>query len=179
MTNGTLGQIVQRAISDAAFRRQLQTDPGAALRGFDLTADERSALLSGDPAKLSALGVDQRMSKAFSLFGDTSGTASRFSGIDVASGGTVLADESVGGLQSGLASSVTDDRAALIDGGSGLSSAVDPGVEGTGGSGFGDHFIAEDDAGRSGIVPSVEDATTAIEPEVEHTEGGQHFLNES
>ena len=38
MSKGTLGQVVKRAISDAAFRRQLQTDPEGALKGFDLTA---------------------------------------------------------------------------------------------------------------------------------------------
>ena len=67
MSKSTVNQVVQRAISDAAFRRQLQSDPHKALKGFDLSADERSAITAGDPARLTALGVDQRMSKAFSL----------------------------------------------------------------------------------------------------------------
>src|SRR5688572_7047124 len=67
MSKGTLGQVVKRAISDAAFRRQLQADPEGALKGFDLTSDERAALRSGDAAKLSGFGVDQRMSKAFAM----------------------------------------------------------------------------------------------------------------
>src|SRR5687767_9529593 len=67
MSKGTLGQVVKRAISDAAFRRQLQSDPEGALKGFDLTSDERAALRSGDASKLSGFGVDQRMSKAFAL----------------------------------------------------------------------------------------------------------------
>lgn len=72
MSKGTLGQVVKRAISDAGFRRQLQSDPEGALKGFDLTSDERAALRSGDASKLSGFGVDQRMSKAFTL-GDVSG----------------------------------------------------------------------------------------------------------
>jgi len=67
MSKSTVNQVVQRAISDAAFRRQLQSDPHKALKGFDLSADERSAITAGDPARLTALGVDQRMSKAYNL----------------------------------------------------------------------------------------------------------------
>ena len=76
MSKGTLGQVVKRAIGDAAFRRQLQSDPGGALKGFDLTDEERSALRSGDASKLSALGVDQRMSKAF-ILGESAAAASK------------------------------------------------------------------------------------------------------
>src|SRR5437762_5089740 len=60
-------QVIQRAVSDAAFRRQLQREPATALAGFDLTADERASITTGDPTRLTALGVDQRMSKAFAL----------------------------------------------------------------------------------------------------------------
>ncbi len=67
MTKTTLGQVIQRAIGDPAFRRQLKSDPKSALRGTDLTAAETAALTSGDPTRLSALGVDQRMSKAFAV----------------------------------------------------------------------------------------------------------------
>ena len=67
MSKEALAKVVQRSISDAAFRRQLATDPTGALRGYDLSSDEKSALRSGDSARLSAFGVDQRMSKAFTL----------------------------------------------------------------------------------------------------------------
>lgn len=70
MSKEALAKVVQRAISDGAFRRQLSTDPGTALRGFDLTADESAAIRSGDSSRLSTLGVDLRMSKAFSLATD-------------------------------------------------------------------------------------------------------------
>jgi hypothetical protein len=74
MTETVLKQIVRRAVSDAAFRGQLRSDPAKALAGITLTAEERSALSSGDPTQLTALGVDQRMSKAFSagLFSEAS-----------------------------------------------------------------------------------------------------------
>ena len=69
MTDTVLKQIVQRAVRDGSFRAQLQSDPTKALAGYGITADERSAITSGDPARLTALGVDQRMSKAFTTGG--------------------------------------------------------------------------------------------------------------
>lgn len=64
-----INDVVQRAISDAAFRTQLRTDPAKALRGFSLSPEETRALTSGDPSKLVAFGVDRRMSKVF-MMGD-------------------------------------------------------------------------------------------------------------
>jgi hypothetical protein len=63
-----LVNVIQRSISDPTFRRQLTTDASGALRGYDLTPDERSAMQSRDVTKLTAFGVDVRMSKAFSVF---------------------------------------------------------------------------------------------------------------
>src|SRR6185369_15157792 len=79
MASKNLGAVIQRAISDGAFRRQLQSDPAAALRGFNLTADEIAAIRSGDSSKLMSLGVDQRMSKAFSVGGAMADGAARSS----------------------------------------------------------------------------------------------------
>ena len=67
MASKNLGAVIQRAISDGAFRRQLQSDPATALRGFNLTPDEVAAIRSGDSGKLISLGVDQRMSKVFAV----------------------------------------------------------------------------------------------------------------
>jgi hypothetical protein len=67
MSKSSVQQVIQKAVSDAAFRRQLQREPAVALSGFDLTADERASITTGDPTRLTALGVDQRMSKAFAL----------------------------------------------------------------------------------------------------------------
>ena len=59
----TLSKVIERASTDAAFRAQLQRNPEAALAEYDLTAEEKAALLSGDSAKLSELGVDARVTK--------------------------------------------------------------------------------------------------------------------
>jgi len=55
--------IIERLSSDATFREQLQSNPDAALKGYDLTTEERAALMSGDAGRLEALGVDTRVSK--------------------------------------------------------------------------------------------------------------------
>lgn len=78
-----LKRVVSRAISDAAFRRALQTNAKAALSEFDLSAAEIAALTSGDPSKLTALGIDQRMSRMFSVPVDGS-AFSRFDAGDAA-----------------------------------------------------------------------------------------------
>ncbi|TME74054.1 MAG: hypothetical protein E6I48_10365 [Chloroflexi bacterium] len=91
MSKEALAKVVQRAISDAAFRRQLNSDPSGALRGFDLSADEASALRTGDAGRLSSLGVDQRMSKSFSLGGAIATT--RMAASDLTGGGPSLVDD--------------------------------------------------------------------------------------
>ena len=97
MASKNLGAVIQRAISDGAFRRQLQSDPAAALRGFNLTPDEVAAIRSADSSKLMSLGVDQRMSKAFSVSGMLGATRATTS--DLSSGGSansLVADATVG-----------------------------------------------------------------------------------
>jgi len=89
-----LAKVVQRAISDAAFRRQLSTDPAGALRGFSLSADETAAVRSGDPGRLSAMGIDQRMSKAFLL----GGTASHMAASDISGGSPNLITSGTDGV---------------------------------------------------------------------------------
>ena len=121
-----LDKVIQRAISDAAFRRQLQTNPQAALRGFKLTDDEVAALRSGDAGKLGSLGIDQRMSKAFAAFG-AMGQASRATGDAVLSvGGTRIPD--VGGANIGSADVAggTNVRSADFDPGTASSAVGDP-----------------------------------------------------
>ncbi len=88
MSKEALAKVVQRAISDASFRRQLSSDPAGALRGFDLTADEMSAVRTADSGRLSALGIDQRVSKAFTL--GASVVATRMAGTDLSMQGTTM-----------------------------------------------------------------------------------------
>ena len=91
MASKNLGAVIQRAISDGAFRRQLQSDPAAALRGFNLTPTEIAAIRSGDPGKLTALGVDQRVSKAFTI-GTLSGTRAAVTDVTLAGTRGVIHD---------------------------------------------------------------------------------------
>ena len=118
MTSKQLGTVIQRAISDGAFRRQLQSDPTSALRGFDLTPDEVSAIRGGDPTKLSALGVDQRLSKTFAL-GDALSSVSRSSTVSDlnTSGSTSLIDGGGAGGSSALIDGGRADGQALISDG--------------------------------------------------------------
>ena len=58
-----LNQVIERASTDATFRAKLQSDPTNALAGYDLTPDERAAVLSGDSSRIEALGLDARVSK--------------------------------------------------------------------------------------------------------------------
>ena len=96
MSKEALAKVVQRAISDASFRRQLSSDSAGALRGFDLTPDEVSALRAGDAGRLSTLGVDQRMSKSFALGGMAAAT--RMAQSDLTAGTpTAIDDGTVGG----------------------------------------------------------------------------------
>ena len=79
MSREALAKVIQRSISDGAFRRQLATDPTGALRGYDLSSDELTAIKSGDATRLTALGVEQRMSKAFTLPTDASASSAAVS----------------------------------------------------------------------------------------------------
>ena len=125
MSKEAITKVVQRAISDAGFRRQLSTDPTGALRGFDLSADEAAALRTGDAGRLAALGVDQRMSKAFAL-GGAAAAATRPGATDLnasglnAGGSAALSNAdatgAAGSMRSALVSS-SDANAAMIDDG--------------------------------------------------------------
>ena len=107
MASKNLGAVIQRAISDGAFRRQLQSDPAAALRGFNLTSDEVAAIRSGDSGKLMSLGVDQRMSKAFSVAGNLlGGSPMRASVTDLHAGAesNAMANDQTAGTRDSIAS---------------------------------------------------------------------------
>ena len=75
MSRNGLIKVVQRSMNDAEFRRELATDSAKALRGYDLTPDEAGALRTRDAAKLTAFGIDVRMSKVFTLEPGMLGTA--------------------------------------------------------------------------------------------------------
>jgi hypothetical protein len=63
MSQDALSKVIERASTDAAFRTQLRSNPESALAGYDLTPEERAAVMSGDSGSMSSLGVDARVSK--------------------------------------------------------------------------------------------------------------------
>ena len=157
MTETVLRQIVQRAVSDAAFRGQLRTDPAKALAGISLTTEESSALSSGDPTRLTALGVDQRMSKAFSagLFSEASKLV--IGDPDLSNSGT-LTDEPTAGQRSAIAGDPVVAAAAAF--GSPAHTATDYQLRMT------ESTIADDSASVSGSP-----AHTATGYQLQMTEG--------
>ncbi|HKY50355.1 MAG TPA: Os1348 family NHLP clan protein, partial [Candidatus Limnocylindria bacterium] len=125
MSKEAITKVVQRAISDAAFRRQLSTDPTGALRGFDLSAEETAAIRTGDAGRLSAMGVDQRMSKAFALGGATVG-ASRTAGSDLSNASSAMASEPTAARDGALVSGTLSENDALISDGASARSSIIP-----------------------------------------------------
>ena len=57
-----LVRIVERACTDATFRDRLAQNPGAALAEYQLSADERAALLD-DAGALRGAALDTRLAK--------------------------------------------------------------------------------------------------------------------
>jgi aromatic-ring opening dioxygenase LigAB LigA subunit len=50
--------LCREVLRDHAFRAAMKADPAAAIAKYDLTAEEREALLAGDVARLYRLGVN-------------------------------------------------------------------------------------------------------------------------
>jgi hypothetical protein len=50
--------LCRELVRDHDFRAAMKADPAAALARYDLTAEEREALLAGDVARLYRLGVN-------------------------------------------------------------------------------------------------------------------------
>ena len=63
MSKDALSKVIERASTDAAFRSQLKSSPESALAGYDLTPEERAAVMHGDPRHLESLAVDARITK--------------------------------------------------------------------------------------------------------------------
>ena len=136
MSREALAKVIQRSISDGAFRRQLSTDPTGALRGYDLSSDEFAAIKSGDANRLTTLGVEQRMSKAFTLATDASASSASVSSDLGASYSGALAT-GAGATTSGAFADPGSAAAAgsVMDpatGGALTQAEIDPGTGGTG-----------------------------------------------
>lgn len=63
MSIEAVSQVIDRAVKDRQFCELLAKDPRQALARYELTAEEREALLAGDAEGLEALGLDRRTSK--------------------------------------------------------------------------------------------------------------------
>jgi hypothetical protein len=59
MARETVAAILQRAREDGHFYQLLQSSPTEALADYDLSADERLALIRRDRAALEALGIQR------------------------------------------------------------------------------------------------------------------------
>ena len=60
MSQNALTQIIDRMSKDPQFQTQVSQGSADALSGYELTPEEREALLSRDAGKLKTLGVDER-----------------------------------------------------------------------------------------------------------------------
>ena len=157
MASKNLGTVIQRAISDGAFRRQLQSDPAAALRGFNLSPDEIAAVRSGDSCKLMSLGVDQRMSKAFTLSATGSqATRSALSGDISGNTSNTVVGDNTSGAREGIVGDQTSGSRASVDSdntGGTRETVSDPtlaGTHSTVSSGQQDSFRAVNDPDNTG-----------------------------
>jgi hypothetical protein len=63
MSQDAMAKIIERASTDESFRTQLRSNPEGALSGYELTPEERAAVLSGDSGQMRSLGVDSRVTK--------------------------------------------------------------------------------------------------------------------
>lgn len=58
MSTYAVNHLCRELLRDHAFRAAMQADPAAAIGKYDLTDEEREALLAGDVARLYRLGVN-------------------------------------------------------------------------------------------------------------------------
>lgn len=164
MSKQTVGEVIKRAVSDAAFRRQLATDPKSALRGFDLSREESAAITSGDPTKLRAFGVDQRMSKAFIAFGPSGDVSVDAGDLDSGARRAIL-DESSGR---------TADTSPMVDEGASSDAALIADTAGLTGPG-GAYITSGETLAHAGVTTGAEDVGSAAAA----TSGGEYDFGDA
>jgi len=66
MSEDHVAQIIGRAVTDSAFREELFTNPEAALQSYDLSDDEKQALMQVKKEDLEDFGgkLDKRITKS-------------------------------------------------------------------------------------------------------------------
>ena len=63
MSSAGVAVFLERALTDEAFQARLNVDPHEVMTQFDLTEDEKAAILSGSAEEVRDLGLDERLSK--------------------------------------------------------------------------------------------------------------------
>ncbi len=57
--SASLNEVIDRLLGDMEFVNRFLADPAVAIEGYDLTDEERSALLARDIDALERLGIDR------------------------------------------------------------------------------------------------------------------------
>ena len=61
MSKQAVEQVLMRALGDGEFRDHLRSGADAALARYDLTDEERAAIVNADQAALLEFGIDKRL----------------------------------------------------------------------------------------------------------------------
>ena len=65
MPSAAFEQLFERILSDDAFAKRIEAEHESVLDEYELTQEDRDALMSLDAERVVALGVDERVSKRF------------------------------------------------------------------------------------------------------------------
>ncbi len=75
MSYADVSRFVTLALDNEELRKQLESDPGGAFQGYDLTDEERDAITSGDERRLTSMGLDPMTAHSWASFHDVEGFA--------------------------------------------------------------------------------------------------------
>lgn len=75
MSQADVSRFVTRALDDESLRTQLASDPEAAFQGYDLSAQEREAIRTGNEDALRSIGLDPMAARSWTAFHDVGSIA--------------------------------------------------------------------------------------------------------
>lgn len=146
---GDFDTVLERLLTDPAFAAALAADPGSALAGYQLTADEVSLLrtqMGGEAADgTAAVETRANQSSAFGLLSPLTGMLGGFGGVGAAAVGEALGSSPGGGTTSGLGQPPSASGFGAAE-----ASASGFGAAGDAVSGFGPSGAMPDDPGSVG-----------------------------
>ena len=70
MSHRDVSRFVTLALEDHELRERLLSDPNSAFEGYDLTDEERQAILTGDEHRLQHAGIDPMTARSWHAFHD-------------------------------------------------------------------------------------------------------------